>query len=118
MELYLTHIKDYKLCKAVTKFRLSSHDLNIEKDRHLKIKADERFCPFCKDNSIEDEKHALMDCHLYRDIRSHLFIQLDIYECKKDFISIMSCPKPNVIFCLSKYLHKMFKRRNLNSQNI
>ena len=58
-EPYLNIICDRSLRVVLSKFRLSDHELNIETGRHHNIKHDERYCPFCNDNSIEDEYHIL-----------------------------------------------------------
>ena len=46
---------------ALTKFRLSNHDLMIEKGRHFKVAKAKRFCPFCP-KTIETELHFLVQC--------------------------------------------------------
>ena len=50
---------------AITKLRLSNHDLMIEKGRHLKIDKSLRFCPFCP-NLIETEHHFLLHCKTFK----------------------------------------------------
>ena len=41
LESYLVNIKDYNLRKCLSKFRMSSHCLEIEKGRHVKPKIPE-----------------------------------------------------------------------------
>ena len=43
------------------KLRISSRDLHIERGRHRKIILSERKCFLCN-NSVEDEKHFVMEC--------------------------------------------------------
>ena len=57
---------------AITKLRLSNHDLMIEKGRHLKIDKSLRFCPFCP-NLIETEHHFLLHCKTFEILRGELF---------------------------------------------
>ena len=64
-EPYLNIICDRSLRVVLSKLRLSDHELNIETGRHHSIKRDERYCPFCNDNSIEDEYHILFQCSKY-----------------------------------------------------
>ena len=47
MENYLNNIyvKKYKI--ALTKFRLSSHDLAIEKGRYTNVERDLKYCEHC-----------------------------------------------------------------------
>ena len=57
---------------ALTKFRLSNHDLMIEKGRHFQIEKDKRFCPFCPE-AIETEMHFLLHCNTFACLRRELF---------------------------------------------
>ena len=54
-ELYLKAVKNTKDRMSMTKFRLSNHQLMIEKGRHTNIRKEDRICPFCF--AFEDEKH-------------------------------------------------------------
>lgn len=51
---------------------ISCHQLSIETGRYnrpQKIPLEARLCPFCKDRQlVEDEKHFLLDCTLYKDL--------------------------------------------------
>ena len=47
------------------KIRTSSHQLMIERGRHLNISKKDRLCPICKSN-IEDEYHFLFNCSSYQ----------------------------------------------------
>ena len=42
---------------ALGRFRLSSHNLEIERGRYHDIPKDERFCNFCSLNVTENEYH-------------------------------------------------------------
>ena len=55
----------------VARLRTSAHPLRIEIGRYnlpAGIPADERFCWFFQNGSVEDEFHFLFDCHLYTSI--------------------------------------------------
>ena len=70
-EPYLSLIKNTKNRIMLSKFRLSSHDLETERGRYgnKSVKAEERYCKFCKSNKIlivEDEFHFLR-CLLSRE---------------------------------------------------
>ena len=43
-------------------FVLVQNNLRIETVRDDKIPLDERICPLCSGNKIEDETHLLLDC--------------------------------------------------------
>ena len=58
-ENYLKVIKSKDQRSSLTRLRISAHNLLIEKGRRArphKIPANERFCPHCNDNSIEDDR--------------------------------------------------------------
>jgi hypothetical protein len=48
--------------KSLTKFRISSHQLMIEKGRHYGIPREERLCPHGDLNEVEDEIHFIFSC--------------------------------------------------------
>ena len=52
----------YKKRRILTKVRLSNHTLMIEKGRHKDLKKEERICPFCMGDDIEDEYHFIFEC--------------------------------------------------------
>jgi len=47
--------------RLITKFRISSHNLEIEHGRYFNISADQRICKLCK-LTVEDEIHFLLEC--------------------------------------------------------
>ena len=63
-EPYLDHIKNIQDRIAFTKFRLSNHNLMIEKGRHQNIPSNLRHCPHCP-GTIEDKCHFLLNCKSY-----------------------------------------------------
>ena len=108
--------KDMHFRKALTKLRLSNHNLRIEKGRHEKIDKKERFCTFCA-NKIEDEKHFLMSCTTYKNQRGDLmdvanrivnrFSSLDIQE---KFITILT--NPDLALYTARYIYQCFELRD------
>ena len=56
-ENYLDNIKDKKLRILLTKFRVSSHDLNIEVGRYTNTPRDQRLCSNCTMKFPESEYH-------------------------------------------------------------
>ena len=71
-ENYISAIPSEKERVALSKFRLSNHQLMIEKGRHRNIPKELRFCPICP-RSIENEVHFLILCKGYREERQNLF---------------------------------------------
>ncbi len=75
-ERYLSSMKSVTKRTAVTKIRLSNHDLMIEKGRHQGLELNQRHCPLCLENSeylLEDELHLLLVCNTFSHFRETLF---------------------------------------------
>ena len=68
MAKYLTHSRHIDSRIALTKIRLSNHDLMIENGRHLGGNKTERFCPICTD-IVESEEHFLLHCITFSPLR-------------------------------------------------
>jgi len=68
---YLRTIKDMKLRKTLTMYRLSEHHLAIEKGRHRQtwLPREERLCSHCSLGTVETELHFLTQCTKYVEIR-------------------------------------------------
>ena len=77
-EPYLRTITSYNIRSMLSKFRLSSHVLEIEKGRHNKVLLADRICKACDLNQIEDEIHFFLYCPLYTKERSMFFKLCDI----------------------------------------
>ena len=70
---------------GITKIRLSSHSLYVERGRWLKIQKDKRVCIIC--NVIEDEYHCLVECPRFiNERRGKLPIKLTNKPTMYDFI--------------------------------
>jgi hypothetical protein len=121
LEHYLLDIRDFKLRKVLSKFRLSSHNLQIENGRHSrpKIPVDRRLCSKCHLGQVEDEIHFLIQCPFYQRERNILFHQLKMNNCKitvndtneENFKNIMSAKGKNT-FYVAVHLIKCFKKRD------
>ncbi len=71
LEMYLTHLKDLHYIKALTRFRISSHNLRIKTGRYererlpcvkmVKLESSKRICRLCNFNNVEDEIHFLLE---------------------------------------------------------
>ena len=72
---YLSNVKDPKLRKYLTRYRISEHNLAIEKGRHRQtwLPREERLCIHCTQSEVETELHFLTTCPLYQDIRDLYF---------------------------------------------
>ena len=72
-ESYLDSITNFYHRSSLTKLRISSHDLSIERGRYNQISRDQRLCMWCKISLglhfVESEEHLLFNCDLYASIR-------------------------------------------------
>jgi hypothetical protein len=71
-EMYLSKNISSRYRSAFAKFRCGVAPLRIETGRYENKNVNERVCFICRDQ-IEDEKHVLLDCPLYADLRESLF---------------------------------------------
>jgi hypothetical protein len=96
-----SHIKTLKKNSDMkiifTKLRISAHCLHSETGRHKRpvVVPELRTCTFCNDGSIENEKHFLLNCKLYKDDRTTLFkslsyINFNNYSENDKFTFLMS----------------------------
>ena len=73
-EQYLLQNIPIRYRSAFAKFRCGVAPLKIETGRYEILYLDKRLCFNCDD--IEDEKHVLLTCPLYEDLRQSLFIDI------------------------------------------
>ena len=113
-EKYLSEIGNVGVRTQLTKFRISDHNLMIEKGRHKQIHKDLRFCPFCRDR-VEDEIHFLVGCPIYNNLRRPLLDSLFGEggglggEAEMEiFLSLMS----GTINQVATFIHRALELRN------
>ncbi len=72
-------IKPFKERQILSKYRLSDHDLEIERGRHRQTwtEREQRICRHCDLQQIEDEKHFLMMCPKYLHVRETFLPRFD-----------------------------------------
>ena len=97
-ENYLINMKNNKARKNLTRLRISSHNLGIEKGRHAGKNVTERICMTCNNGSIDDEFHTILKCKSYDEPRSELMTDLktavsafEQFNENEKFNIIMSC---------------------------
>ena len=81
-EEYLDTMENIWDRTALTKFRLSNHDLMIEKGRHEGLEEHQRLCPFCE-TIVETEHHFLLQCNTFGFHRTQFFTEIE--EINPDF---------------------------------
>ena len=111
-------MREFKYRNALTKIRSSSH-LEIERGRHAKPKTprNDRLCLNCK--TIEDERHFIMECPLYREERCVLLSKVSnnnpifsTLSTQEKFVYLLSCRDAQILAWLGKFLHLIFKKRD------
>ena len=121
-EPFLSKVKNLKYRAAISKFRASSHTLEIERGRYTRpvTPVQERICAHCK--VIEDEKHFLLDCSLYQTERAALMTNiLSLYPSLVDFnrdevfCFILGSDDAQVLTWLGKYLYSSFAKKQVGT---
>jgi hypothetical protein len=103
LENYLDYISENKYRIALTRFRISSHDLLIETGRHANIERQHRICKNCNMNMIETEFHFLLVCPKYRDFRKkYLKKYYYTWPTIPKFINLLSSNSKYVVNSLAK----------------
>lgn len=114
LENYLQIPLENKYRTAISRFRTSSHKLNIETGRYEGIPREQRICKSCAMHKIEDEFHFLLVCPNYRELRRKY---LKPYFCHwptlRKFETIMSSTSKNIIHNLAKFIYHADKIRVL-----
>ena len=89
------HIED-NLRMAFTRVRLSSHRLRCETGRWSRVPSDQRVCPHCDGEAVQDEEHLFL-CPATLPIREKYDVTLDLQ-------SFMLEPSKNDLICLKQCL--------------
>ena len=119
LEEYLSYIPDTRWIKALSRLRMSSHMLKIERGRHVKpqkIPLEQRICQRCTSNSFDDEIHFLITCSHFATQRTSLLAESKLHNTEFDslsnnekFIYIMSSTHRPLVICLAKYTYTCFQ---------
>jgi hypothetical protein len=109
-EEYLGNINNTAFRTALTRFRVSTHDLPIERGRYTGVARENRLCRCCSMNVLENEYHFLLVCPAFSDIRNKY---LSMYYCHwpslQKFVYIMSSKSCLIQIRLSKFLYFAFR---------
>ena len=96
-ESYLMNIKTVRKRISLSRIRLSTHDLMIEKGRHSNLKVNQRTCPFCTGNVLEDELHFLLVCNIFSLLRNdllkdakYIFPEFETWDKGQQFKALLS----------------------------
>ncbi len=110
---FIYHVQRPNQVRALACFRLSAHELNIERLRHTNIDRSQRFCKCCTANVVEDEMHIL-ECPAYHHIRQSFSDVLgDVPHpiCDADMYNIMNPSEAGKWRRLATFLLKVMDER-------
>jgi hypothetical protein len=90
-EDYIGNINNKAFRASLTRFRVSAHDLRIERGRYTGVARENRLCRYCSMTVIENEYNFLLFCPGFSDIIKQY---LSMYYCHwlslQQFVYIMS----------------------------
>jgi hypothetical protein len=114
-EAYLDKISNNTIRKHLTRFRLSSHNLEIELGRYHGIDRENRICKLCNLNTIESEFQFLLCCPKYSDFRKKY---LGILSWPNKFKIILTTKNKNKLLNLGKFLMDSYACRKNTLENM
>ena len=107
--------------KLYCSFRLSCHDLEIERGRYARprIPPENRICKLCT-KAPETEDHFFSFCQVYSDLRTKMYTdtsQIDStftqINAQDRFKFLMTTKNPNIIINVMRYIYSAYKIRKL-----
>ena len=115
---YLSLISNNKYRNAMSRFRASSHTLEIERGRYTTpiTPINERVCPKC--NVVENEYHFLLNCQLYSEERRALYDK--ITKILPEFPNLLEPNRLVFLLCnehdtilswVGKFIYESFNKR-------
>ena len=104
--------------RVISQFRISAHDLEIERGRYSGIDRNDRICKLYG-RIVENEFHFVLVCIIYKDLRQkYIPIKFhrspSIYKLNK----LMNVSGESKIFNLALYLYHATERRKKNIYNL
>ena len=88
-EKYRDFIMNDKFRNSLISFRVSAHDLEIERGGYNNIPRNLRTCKLCNMQAVESEFHFLLTCPVYRQLRQQ-YIGSSSWATIEKFTSLMT----------------------------
>ena len=108
-EKYLDVLDKTSFQQTMSRFRLSSHNLEIESGRFVGLDRNDRICTICT-RTVESEYHFMLCCTLYRELRIKYNICSSFPTLNK-FYYLMSSKSTKTIRNVSKFIKYAMKLR-------
>ena len=116
LDCYELNIKGNHLITAMARYRMSSHDLKIERGRFNNpiTPINQRICTRCESNEIDDEIHLLLHCNAMNSEREILLNSIagiiNMQPTNDIFLRIMTSRDITVVKSLAKFIYCCFKQ--------
>ena len=123
LDPYLTLIKNYKYRNALSRLRVNSHLLEIERGRHTEpaTPVDRRLCSYC--SVVETEYHLVTECLLHDTDRQFLFSNISnrfpeftVLDNVCKFKFMLTFPDEQLLSSVGKFVFKCFEKRKIYSE--
>ena len=118
---YLQQLRNFNERRNLVKFKLCNHKLMIELGRYQTdhISRENRLCPLCKSNQIENETHFLLDCSKYSSQRrtflnriNELIPNFERNSTSESIKLLMTCNDYHVNKLVMKFISSCMNIRN------
>ena len=112
-EDYLSLVEESEHRASLTRFRISAHNLYIERGRYETplVSRDNRWCAFCYQNSghkpVESELHVLLFCPLYTSLKTRLFCEE--VPSPQDTLSLFTTKNRKCAVLVGKLVHSILE---------
>ena len=116
VEQYILNIKGKHLITAMARYRMSSHDLKIERGRYNNpiTPINQRICTRCESNEFDDKIHLLLHCNAMNNEREMLLNSIagiiNMQPTNGIFLRIMTSRELTVVKSLAEFIHVCFKQ--------
>ena len=117
MGFYLENVNQFRYRNAITKFRVSSHALEIERGRHCGLSVEASVCGYC--HCIEDENHFLFHCSIVKEARHLLNTRIcskyshytNLSDEQKMFF-LFTSRDPQLLSWIGKFIYFALRQRD------
>ena len=111
---YLEIVNISKFCNAISKLRMSSHRLEIEAGRWVRVNrvpVNERKCVLC--NAMEDEYHFVLECQRYIETRKKCIPKYYWQRpSMRKFIELINTDNNKLLRNVGSFVYQAFKIRS------